>query len=118
MIFGVFLLIGFGVHAQNKTPIGAKADSLALDSAAIDSQALENAAKAQQLMLQQAQQSLIDSLIREKLGEEMASLNTDSKRRQELEAQLSEMAATRAGKTQTYLPVAKNGAVSAKQTRR
>lgn len=87
----LLMLAGIFVQAQDKLPVGANPDSVALDSARVDSQALESANQAQQLILQQAQQSMIDSLIREQLGQEMSSLNTDSKRRKELEAQLAEM---------------------------
>lgn len=80
------LIVNAGLIAQNP-----KSDSLKLDSLAMDSAAHESAMLAQELMLQHQQQAMIDSLIRAKLGEEMASLSSDSKRKIELENQLRQM---------------------------
>lgn len=76
----VFLiLVSASMQAQQVTPTLTSRDSAMTDSAAL----------AQQLMQQHAQQALIDSMIRVKLNEEMATLSSDSKRKQELEAQLA-----------------------------
>ncbi len=61
--------------------------------ATIDTAGVDSSLLAQQLMVKQAQQVLIDSLIRAKLNEEMASLSNDSKQKREMETQLAKMLA-------------------------